>query len=163
MCRLSLPRADPRRRQEPGHRHGLIQCSGRECPRSTYPVERGETNDTEMVKLLTGYAAMGTAYFSFDNILPNTPIGGGWLDKAMTSRWVQFRQLGQSKRNETYRWLAVVMATGNNRTFSDDGAARRWLQGRIVPKEEAPDRRDPTKFRVQPTYSTSSERIERST
>ncbi len=116
-----------------------IQCSGRECPRSSYPVDHGATNDTEMVKLLTGYAAAGVGYFSFDNIPPTTPIGGGPLDKAMTARLVQFRQLGQSKRNETYRWISVVMGTVNNPSFSDDGAARRWLHGRIVPKEEAPD------------------------
>ena len=102
-----------------------------------------------MVKLLTGYAATGTAC-SFRQHPPEHthrrrfvgPGDDGAVGAVPPARTIEAQR-------------DVSMARGHHGDrqrpkLSDDGAARRWLQGRLVPKEEAPDRRDPAKVRVQP-------------
>lgn len=113
-----------------------VIATGRLAPRQTYPED-----DDELDKALSSYALAGARVVLLDNV--TRPFGGGPLDKVITATDVGFRLLGRTEIREL-PWRAVILASGNNLSMTDDGAARRVLRSRIESPLETPE--DRTEF-----------------
>lgn len=106
---------------------------GRSAARKSYPVE-----EEELGKVLASYAVAGARLILFDNV--TREFGGGEIDQAITARdTVELRILG---RTEVKRlpWSAVLLASGNNITLSED-TVRRVLIARLESPVENPEDR----------------------
>lgn len=106
---------------------------GRSAARKSYPQE-----EEELGKVLASYAVAGARLILFDNV--TREFGGGEIDQAITARdTVELRVLG---RTEVKRlpWAAVLLASGNNITLSED-TVRRVLIARLESPVENPEDR----------------------
>ncbi len=106
---------------------------GRSAARKSYPPD-----EEEMGKILASYAIAGARLVLFDNV--TREFGGGELDQCITARdTVELRVLGRSEVR-IMPWPAVIMASGNNITLSED-TVRRVLVARLESPEENPEDR----------------------
>ncbi len=106
---------------------------GRSAARKSYPQE-----EEELGKVLASYAVAGARLILFDNV--TREFGGGEIDQAITARdTIELRVLG---RTEVKRlpWNAVLLASGNNITLSED-TVRRVLIARLESPVENPEDR----------------------
>lgn len=106
---------------------------GRSAARKSYPVE-----EEELGKILGAYAVAGARLVLFDNV--TREFGGGELDQCITARdTVELRVLGRTEMR-VLPWNAVIMASGNNITLSED-TVRRVLVARLESPVENPEDR----------------------
>lgn len=106
---------------------------GRSAARKSYPTE-----EEELGKILSSYAIAGARMILFDNV--TREFGGGELDQAITARdAVELRVLGRSEVRRLL-WNAVIMASGNNISLSED-TVRRVLVARLETPDENPEDR----------------------
>lgn len=106
---------------------------GRSAARKSYPVE-----EEELGKVLASYALAGARLILFDNV--TREFGGGEIDQAITARdTVEFRVLGRTEV-KCLPWAAVLLASGNNITLSED-TVRRVLIARLESPDENPEDR----------------------
>lgn len=106
---------------------------GRSAARKSYPTE-----EEELGKILSSYAIAGARMILFDNV--TREFGGGELDHVITARdAVELRVLGRSEVKRL-PWNAVIMASGNNISLSED-TVRRVLVARLETAEENPEDR----------------------
>lgn len=106
---------------------------GRSAARKSYPTE-----EEELGKILSSYALAGARLILFDNV--TREFGGGELDQAITARdAVELRVLGRSEVKRL-PWGAVIMASGNNISLSED-TVRRVLVARLESPLENPEDR----------------------
>ncbi len=118
--------------------------TGRPAGVMTFPMSKGEPNEEELEKVLSGYALGGARLIAFDNITGN--LCGASLDKVLTAeKTIMLRKLGESPLYEM-PWAAVPMFSGNNMTMSPD-VARRAMVSRIVSSMESPSKRPLESFR----------------
>jgi hypothetical protein len=113
-------------------------ATGRPTAKMNYP-----DNDSELEKILGAYAIRGATVISFDNVVRT--FGGGPLDRCLTAGdMVELRILGKSEV-PSYRWRAVVMATGNNVALAGD-TSRRTIMSRLESSLENPEERQTFKI-----------------
>jgi putative DNA primase/helicase len=109
-----------------------IIATGRACSRMTFPAD----DDKELESVLASYALVSARVVPFDNV--SRPFGGAPLDKCITAvDSVDLRVLGRTEMR-TMQWMAVVMASGNNVTFTGDMLPR-VLSPRIESPLENPE------------------------
>lgn len=119
-------------------------ATGKSAARLGYP----DTED-ELEKILSASAIGGDRLLCIDNV--NRPFGGGHIDRVITARdFVKLRVLGRSEMREL-RWVAVLLASGNNLTLFGD-TSRRVLIARLESDLEDPEGR--TDFRIQENLVT---------
>lgn len=109
---------------------------GRPASPATWPGDNGE----ELEKVLAGYALRAAPVVLFDNVSEGHRIGGGTLDRALTSQGtIDMRVLGTNDQ-KSLPWRAVVLFSGNNVELLTD-VTRRVLAARLDPKVEDPSKR----------------------
>jgi hypothetical protein len=115
-----------------------LVVTGRLAARKSY----SETEE-ELEKLFGGYAINGAHLICIDDV--KRTFGGATLDMLLTTRdEAEFRILGKTEVR-SLPWRAVILATGNNMSFSGQ-MARRVLMARLESALERPqDRAD---FRI---------------
>jgi hypothetical protein len=112
-----------------------IVASGREMPRGSYPPD-----DSEMGKLLLSVALAADRFVMFDNVPTGFSVGGSALDRALTSRTIKDRILGQSAMTPELPFDTVLYATGSNLSLRGD-ALRRVVPCRLETEIERPEER----------------------
>lgn len=118
--------------------------TGRAAGVMTFPMSKGDPNEEELEKVLSGYALAGSRMIAFDNITGN--LCGAALDKVLTAvDTIMLRVLGSPDMREL-AWSAVAMFSGNNMTTSPDVAGRTMVS-RLVSPLENPRGRAVTDFR----------------
>jgi hypothetical protein len=118
--------------------------TGRAAGVMTFPMSKGDPNEEELEKVLSGYALAGSRMIAFDNITGN--LCGAALDKVLTAvDTIMLRVLGSPDMREL-AWSAVAMFSGNNMTTSPDVAGRTMVS-RLVSPLENPRGRAATDFR----------------
>lgn len=112
-------------------------CTGRAAHLQTW-----SSRDEENSKMLQSYAMLRVPIVAIDNVA--SVFGGAMLDMLLTTAGpVRLRRLGETKIEST-RWIAVVVAGGNNVALGTD-TVRRVVIARIEPPTERPQ--DRTDFR----------------
>lgn len=108
-----------------------IIATGRLPPHSTYPAD-----ETDQRKELLTMALSGAPVYFLDNV--KGVFGGAPIEATVTSGELRQRLLGRSE-DAIVRWLATVIATGNNMRPTRD-VLRRSLISRLEPDVEDPSK-----------------------
>jgi hypothetical protein len=95
-------------------------ATDRALPTTTYPP-----NDDECSKLITSLALKAASAVHLDNLDEDRSYGGGVLDSAIKSMFINNRILGKSKTTGEIPMRTILFVTGNNISPRRD-AARRW-------------------------------------
>ena len=112
--------------------------AGSEPPTTTYV-----RSDEEMGKRIDAAVLAGDGTILLDNL--TVPFGSDQLCNLLTSAWAKTRPLGISENRER-RFMALLLATGNNLTLAKD-MPRRTLVARLNSGTERPQAR---KFAFNP-------------
>ncbi len=117
---------------------------GRPTSVKNYP-SRADDADTELNKVLCGWALDGSRLANFDNVDGGVAFGGSAIEGCLTARdKMTFRLLGVNK-NPQLPVRFVIFASGNNIVVSRD-CERRVLVARLESRYENPEDRPASTF-----------------
>jgi hypothetical protein len=118
------------------------------------PVVAYPSDPAESDKMTLSAALAGMRLVVLDNVPEGSHLGNAGLDRTVTARFLEGRELGRSRMVGRVPHHTVWTASGNNVTPRGD-SARRWVPIRLCSNLERPEVRDDIEVQDLPAWVRS--------